>query len=181
MNFTSPLILISLFTFCINVYPLSADKVHFDQATTDQRLRAVAIEQGVIPEHIDEAYIEEATGNGNTFLIWIATDRQQRVKIVDTLKEIFRKEGTIVKNPSAYYADQMNNIIAWHIIEGTYDYSQGPGLKTLLGSIAAMEGDLGNNTSKVESLRLYLGDEMFEHYKANYPEKYEYLVEGDKL
>lgn len=176
-----PLFLPILILFLItptNIYPSILEK---DYYVTDKALKEIAIRKGIVPKDIDKAYIDEETKKGNTLHLWIVASRDEKVKIVDVLKDLYREEEkAIIRNPSMYYVDEMNFVMFTNILHKAYDYSEGKGLKILLGTVAAMEGDYNDGKSRVEALRNFLGDKVFEQYKRDYPEKYQYLVEMDK-
>jgi len=172
------LILISFLAIPVSIYPSMLEK---DYDVNDEDLRKIAIRKGIVLKDIDKAYIDEETKKGNTLHVWIAANRYEKVKIVDVLKDLYREEEkAIIRNPSVYYVDEMNFIMFTNILHKAYDYSEGKGLKRLLGTIAVMEGDYDDGKSRVEALRNFLGDEVFDQYKRNYPKRYQCLIEMDK-
>lgn len=176
----SLLILISFLFFCCTTYssqitPLSRSNEYY----TDRQLIGLALEYGVIPMDVDEAYFKEAAKLKNSIINWIGSSRSFKVEMVDYLKKSFlTKSEVVIKNPSEYYVDEINGVI-YNSIKNDGKSTARDGVGIIFRTIALMEGDYDDGGSKVEALKEYLGDGAFERYKINHPEKYQYLVEMD--
>ena len=150
---------------------------------SDEQLKELAIRKGVISENITQDYINENFQQQNTVALWLIIDRNTKSSLIDTLKKMFReKDGVIIKNPSGYYVDEINNVLYKSIMSEDNFVITKKGLGVIFKTIAVMEGDYddGSGRSKVEILKDFLGEERFHWYKRNYPNKLKYLEELDK-
>ena len=151
-----------------------------DEYPTDEQLRQLAIKRGLIPSNADIQFCKEQVKKENSITAWIAMERKVKIAFVVELIKLFKEEdGVIIRNPSEYYTDQLNEVVYRSMLNDT-GYAAGKGLKAMFMTIALMEGDFDNGKNKVEALREFVGEERFEMYKQSYPEKYEYLIEMEK-
>ena len=96
--------------------------------------------------------------------------------------EQYKEKGVTMRNPSAYYVDNINNVLYKSLLNKDFFAYTKKGIGTIFKTIAIMEGDYddGSGRSKIEILKDFLGEEKFEWYKKNFPEKYKYWKELDK-
>lgn len=149
---------------------------------TDNDLKRVAVEYGVIPENPTEEYTQEQIKEENSVIIWILMTEEKKIPLIDALKEKFKADGIAIRNPSLYYAHEINGVI-WNSIQGDKFFSarkKGAGL--IFRTIAIMEGDFddGSGRTAMELFKDWFGEEEVEWFKQTYPEKYQYLIELDR-
>lgn len=172
-------ILISILILCGNVYPYDVTpKTSYDEYYTDEGLRELAIEKGVIPKDADHAYFKEQLAQQNSVTTWILIERKSKIQTVNQLKKMFlEKNGVKIKKPSGYYVDEINGVIYNSTKGDEYFSTAKKGVGIIFKTIAIQEGDCdpSDGRSKVEILRDFFG-ERFEWYKKTFPEKYEYLI-----
>ena len=151
-------------------------------APTEKQLSDLAVEKGIIPPAADRAYLDNQINQNNTITTWILASRESKIKLIDQLKKIFKdKENVTIKLPDSYYVDEVNGVLYNSIKNGDIDESKKRGLGVTFVTIAMMDGDYDSGkNSRVEELRKHMGEEMFNRYKKEYPEKYEYLFKLDK-
>ena len=147
--------------------------------STDEKLKKLAVKKGLIPEHADEAYCWREVEKKNTVLIWIVLRREDKVKLLDGLKEMFKQEDIIISKPSVGYVDQINRVMISNIKDGVPHQEGVPGIKCAFQTLAAMNGDYDDGRNRLEILREFLGEEMFEMYKEKKPRLYKYLLKLD--
>ena len=176
-------ILISILILCGNVYSYDVTtRTSYDECYTDEELRKLAIEKGIIPEDADYAYFKEQLAQQNSVTTWILVERKSKIQTVNQLKKMFLEEnGVKIKKPSGYYVDEMNGVIYNSTKGDEYFSTAKKGVGVIFKTIAIQEGDYdpSDDRSKVEILRDFFG-ERFEWYKETFPEKYEYLIKLDK-
>ena len=146
---------------------------------TDEQLKELAIEEGIIPLDADKAHVESELSQKNTVAIWCLMEAEDKIELIDTLKNIWKeKESIIIRLSSAYYANELNGIIYGSIQQGDISTANKRGLGVMFKTVAIMDGDYQdkNNTDKVKLLRNYIGEEMFEEYKKVCPDKYNKLL-----
>ncbi|MCF7873548.1 MAG: hypothetical protein K9M00_01795 [Candidatus Omnitrophica bacterium] len=120
---------------------------------------------------------------GNTLIIWLVSPRQYKIDLVDQLKEMnFNKEGATISNPSAYYVDQINNVIYISLKNNQIKGYNKKGIGEIFKTIAIQEGNFNTNDGRnaMEIMRDYWGEEEIEWYKKAYPEKFKALIEINK-
>ena len=164
---------ILLLIYPTNTYPSFYQKDYF---TTDERLRELAVQKNIVPEHIDEAYLWNAIENNNTVLVWIALRREDKVKLLDKFKAQLKQDGIIISNSSVHYVDQINKVIINNISAGLTHQEGKPGIRRAFQALAALEGDYDDGRDRIEILREFLGEEFSRQYKARHPKKYDYLL-----
>ncbi|MEI8349871.1 MAG: hypothetical protein WCI77_06935 [Candidatus Omnitrophota bacterium] len=171
---------ISLTSFCTTAYPITNPTINSQSSYyTDEQLLNLAITKGIIPKNRGTDYFEQELKKKNSIAIWIVWPREGKIALVDSLKKIFlEKEGTKINNPSEYYVDIINTALYNSICENKLKNTKG--IKALFVTTVLMEGDFDNGEDKVELLKNHLGEKLFEAYKKEYPEKYQYLVEMAK-
>ncbi len=148
---------------------------------TEQQLKDLAIEEGLIPLDTDKAHFKDKLSQKNTVTTWLLLKREDKIEVVGTLKKMFKdKDNVNIKLPSAYYVDEINGVMYNSIKRGDIDASNKRGAGVMFKTIAMMDGDYDSGNNRVEELRKHLGEEMFSYYKEEYPEKYEYLLRLDK-
>ena len=109
---------------------------------------------------------------------WISLSQEMKNALVERFIQIENDEGgVILKLPASYYAKEINNLVQTYITTKNEE-----GLNTSIGvtlhTIAAMEGDWDNGENKLEHAKKWMGEEYFEFFKENYPEKYKRLIEN---
>jgi len=151
---------------------------------TDDHLRELAVQKGILPENITQEYINKNLQEKNSIIIWLIIEREKKVKAINKLKDAWRdEEKAIVRNPSECYVDKINNVLYECLLNDDDDiFILKKGIGMLFKTIVIMEGDYddGSGRSKVEILKDYLGEERFEWYKRKHPNKLKYLEELDK-
>ena len=148
---------------------------------TDQRLKELTIEYGVIPKNADEAYLQTQKEENKTITIWILLEHKKKVALIDNIKKMFlEKRGVKINNPSEYYVDEINGVIYNSTKGDKYFSTSKEGLGVIFRTIALQEGDFDNGKGKVEALEESLGEDKFEWYKKEFPQKYQVLVDMDK-
>ena len=154
-----------------------------DEYHTEEQLRTLAIKKGIIPAEPDKKYLKKQIEQKNTIILWLLMNRQEKIKMIDALKNMFlAREGIKIKRESEYYVDQINNVLYKSLLNDEAFVKEKKGIGVLLKTIAVMEGDYddGSGRSKVEILKDFLGEEQFEWYKEKYPHKLKYLQELDR-
>ena len=140
---------------------------------TDDMLKKIAVEKGIIPEDAGEAFFKAAIKKKDTIAIWILMDNKTRTSIIDNFREINKKDGVIVKLPSEYYVREITSDIYNSIVKGDVVVLE---LANIFKTLAIMEGDYDNGKDKVAVAKEYMGEDGFQMYKKMYPEKYEKLI-----
>jgi tetratricopeptide (TPR) repeat protein len=143
---------------------------------TDKQLQTLAIQKDIIPQEPDEDYIQKAIQQKETIILWLIMDREDKITMIDGLKERYRQNGITVRYPSSYYVDEINGVIYKSIIKGDKDTVLRKGIGTCFKTIAIMDGDYNDGRDKIEIFIDYLGEEMLEIYKQMYPDKYKRLL-----
>ena len=146
---------------------------------TDEQLKDLAIRKGIIPKNITQDYINKNFQQKNTVVLWFIMERKDKIALIDTLKEMFKEKGVTIKNPSAYYVDNINNVLYKSLLNEDFFVHTKKGIGTIFKTIAIMEGDYddGSGRSKVEILKDFLGEKLFKWYEKNFPKKVKYLYE----
>lgn len=171
-----PILICIPFSFA-NAYFLDRDTEY----VTDAELREVAIENLIIPHSPDKEYIEKQWEESNSLATWLMMSRQQKVTIINGLKEMYlEKRGVTIKLPSSYYVDEINANIYNGILNNSVKVFEEKGIVIIFRTIAVMDGDYDEGGSILETAARMLTEPIFEAYKLLFPEKYEYLVEFDK-
>lgn len=170
------LILIFFLIYSINAYSASSGILY---STTDEELFKLAVDKGLIPKNPDREWGMNETKKGNTILVWIALNREDKIELIERLKKLFKQDGIIISNTAVHYVDQINRVMISNI-RARVDHQEGePGIKRTFQTLAAMEGDYDDSRDKLEVLREFLGEEMLEFYKKDHPEQYDYLFKAD--
>lgn len=177
---------IHAFIFALSAIPLvaySSIPISYfsEEQVTDQQLKDLAVEKLFVPYNSDRAYFENELKQKHTITIWIISQRNQKIELIDALRKIFlEKEDAIIRQPSSYYVDGLNRVI-YNTLSGENGFGDlNKGLGAMFKSIALMDGDFDNGKSTAETLKSYSGEELFEYFKENYPDKYENLIRIDK-
>jgi hypothetical protein len=173
------LILILLLVSIPNAYSIIIERTDGKTVITDEQVKEAAIANGAIPESPEDFDMEKELESKNTIIIWINMDRNDKIRLIDTLKEKFRENGVIIGYPSEYYVNEINGVIYNDMQREEMINPTKKGVGAIFKSIALMDGDYNNGGSRIEALREYSGEELFEYYKEHYPEKYEYLLKLD--
>jgi len=148
---------------------------------TEQQLKDLAIEKGLIPSDADKAYFKDELSRKNTVTTWLLLKREDKIKVVDNLKKMFKdKDNVTIKLPSAYYVDEINGVMYNSIKNGDIDETNKRGIGIMFKTIAMMDGDYDNGKNRIEELRKHVGEELFQIIKEKYPDKYEHLINLDK-
>ncbi len=148
---------------------------------TEQQLKDLAIEKGIVPYSAGDVYLRDQTKQKNTVIAWILLEREQKIEIIDNLKKMFKDKSKVtIKLSSSYYVDEMNGVMFNSIKSGDIDETNKRGIGIMFRTIAMMDGDFDYGQKRVEELKEYMGDEIFSYYKKQYPEKYERLIKLDK-
>jgi len=172
--------IVILFLICTpNVHSFVLDRPDGKEVITDEQVRQAAIEKGIISANPDDFDKEKEIESKNTLILWINMNRDDKVSLIDAIKEKFKENGVIIKYPSEYYVNEINGVIYNDMQREEMINPTKKGLGVAFESIALMDGDYDNGGSRVEALREYFGEEQFEYYKENFPEKYEYLLKLD--
>lgn len=172
--FILPFIIVSSAYASIPELEYDAGKI---QHISDDDVRRVAVEKNIIPKETDEKYLHEETEKKHSITAWIVTSHKDKVSIIGHLKEFFRKDGVTIKLSSEYYVNEMNGVIYNSIVSGDITPVNKTGILNIFKTIAIMEGDYDNGKNKVEIAKEHMGQETFQMYKAEYPEKYKKLSE----
>jgi hypothetical protein len=180
-----------LIFLCFNLYastsPIQLDIIEYSNLerqgySTDQELISRATDKGLLPESNSDFDIQKHLREKNTLIIWLVSPRQYKIDLVDQLKEMnFNKEGVTISNPSAYYVDQINNIIYLSLKKDQIEGYNKKGIGEIFKTIAIQEGDFDTNDGRnaMEIMRDYWGEEEFEWYKKTFPKKFKALKEID--
>ncbi len=177
------LIILNLVSFlvCTSIcYPFILKESIKQVPITDEELRQIAIENRIIPEHIDDDYLKDELHQKNTITMWIVLKAEQKVTLIDKLKDEFYRNGIIIRLPSNYYVNEINGVIYNGILKGDIDADVREGLGSIFKTIAVMDGDYDDGSDRIELLKQLIGDELFEKYKQMYPDKYRYLLRINK-
>ena len=82
----------------------------------DLELLYLAKNKGIVPETIPDGYVRQELNKGNTITAWILQSREDKLSIVDGLKEDYKRElNIIVFGSSETYVDLINGMISYHI------------------------------------------------------------------
>ena len=146
------------------------------QAVSDKELLDIAIKNKVGPEPRRESYVKQQFKEKNTVNAWIAMTREDKLKIINKLKEAYSKNGVVMRLSDSYYVDEINGVLYNSLESGETVFRSGKGMGHIFKAIAVMDGDYDNGKNKVELAKEALGPDMFEFYKATYPKKYEKLL-----
>ena len=145
---------------------------------TDKELRNLAIEEGIFPANIEDFNIQEEVKAKNTVTIWYAMDRAEKITLITETKKLHAdKGGAIIKRPSSYYVNEINDVLYNSIKNGDIWSMRKKGLGNIFKTIAIMDGDYDDGRDKVEILNEHLSDKMLAYFRENYPDKYMELLE----
>ena len=169
--------------FIFNVYSTTADISSPEQVVpfslTDEYLQQIAVEKGVLAENWREINLNKEIQERNTIVMWIVMSSEEKAAVVNGLKESFKENGIIISQPTEFYVSEINNAIYRSILTGDINSTNKKGLGAIFKTVALIEGDFGDGTNRVESLKEYIGQDKFEEYKKLYPAKYERLLKMD--
>lgn len=147
------------------------------QHITDDDLKEIAIENGILPKDSDEAFFKGEMEKKNTITAWIIIDHKSKLSIIDNLRDMFKNDGTVIRLSSKYYVTEINGVIYNSILKGDINSATKRGVGNIFKTIAIMEGDYDNGKDKVALAKEHLGEEIFQEYMKIYPEKYKKLLE----
>jgi hypothetical protein len=150
---------------------------------TDEELISLATNKGLLPESNSDFDLQRHLREKNTLIIWLVSPRQIKIDLVNQLKEMnFNKEGITISNPSAYYVDQINNVIYISLKKDQIKGYNKKGIGEIFKTIAIQEGDFDTNDGRnaMEVMKDYWGEEEFEWYKKTFPEKFKALIEIER-
>ncbi len=162
---------------------MKQDLVNIEEAMkwdTGKEAREIAIEKGILPKNIDEAVIKDLLERKDVLSLWLIADRLKKIRIVDRMKALAYEDGVIIRSHSEYYVEEINKGLYTSIKNEDKHNNMANPVEFVFKLIALEQGDYDNGMGKVEALRDYAGDELFEWYKTMCPKKYQYLVEMDK-
>lgn len=143
------------------------------QHVTNDMLKKVALEKGIIPKDADDAFFNAEVKKNNLITVWIMVDDNIRLSLIDSLRQLNKKEGVIIRLPSEYYVREITDDIYNSIVKGDIVVME---LGNVFKTIAIMEGDYDNGKDKVAVAKEYMGEDGFLMYQRMYPEKYEKLI-----
>ena len=109
---------------------------------------------------------------------WSKLSGEKKVGIISRAIDLARQDGTQIQLPPAYYVAEIDALRQTYVDTGNED-ALDSSVGVTFKAIAVMEGDWGNGEGKVEQARRMFGPELFEAFKARYPEKYQHLIEID--
>jgi hypothetical protein len=171
------------FSFFVDNFPAVADIPVLGEnapaVLTDEYLRQVAVEKGILPPDWQNVDITKEAQERNTIVMWLLLSHEEKKAVVDGLKENFRASGVVIEHPSDHYVSEINGIIYRSIITGDISSTNKKGLGTIFKTVALMDGDFDDGQNKIKALQDYIGQEKFEEYKKLYPDKYRHLLEMD--
>lgn len=148
---------------------------------TDQELKDLAVEKLFIPYNADNAYYKSQKEQKNTMTIWVITNRQTKIDLIEKLKEIWlENEKVVIKLPASYYIDEINQAMYNSLKSDSWSDDFQRGLGVMFKAIALMDGDFDNGKSYIATLKAYFSDEWIQFFKDNYPDKYDKLIKLDK-
>lgn len=167
-----------IFFYGVNIYPSSTElDLYLDrQRVTDSELEEIAIKYGIIPKYPPENFAKKEIESRNTISIWVMMKREDKIKLIDGLKDMFKKDGVAIKLPTDYYVDELNAVLFSMIQEGNINESNQKGLGAAFKTIAIMEGDFDSGTDKIELIKKHIGEDLFEQYKEVYCNKYQRMI-----
>lgn len=145
---------------------------------TGEELVSLATDKGLLPESNSDFDLQKHIREKNSLIIWLVSPRQYKIDLIDQLKDMnFHKEGITISNHSAYYVDQINNVIYISLKEDQIEGYNKKGIGEIFKTIAIQEGDFDTNDGRnaMEIMRDYWGEEEFEWYKNTFPKKFEAL------
>jgi len=173
---------ILILLFSLTTVRAALDIKYFsEEKISDQQLKDLAVEKLYIPYDADKAYNKSELDQKNTVSIWIMMERKKKIELIDTLKKMWlEKENTVIRLPASHYVDELNGVIYNNLSRENGFEELRRGLGAMFKTIALMDGDYDNGKSMVETLRNYSGEDLFEYFKVNFPDKYEKLVKLDK-
>lgn len=151
------------------------------QPITDDQLKQLAINKGIIPANADEAYYSSEKEKKNTLPLWILTSRADKVKVIEQVIGMFKqRDGALISRSADYYVNEINGVMYNSIVKGDIEHSNRRGVGVMLKTIAIMDGDYNDGTDKVTLARKQMGSEIFEAFKNKYPDKYQYLLKSQE-
>ena len=142
-------------------------------------LEEIAVNYGIIPRYPHENFAKKEIESRNTISIWAMMEREDKIKLIDGLRDMFKKDGVAIKLPTDYYVDELNAVLFSMIQEGNINESNQKGLGVAFKTIAIMEGDFDNGTDKIELIKKHIGEDLFEQYKEVYHNKYQRLIKNE--
>lgn len=146
----------------------------------DSKLEELAVSKGIVPKEVDEDFIRKQLEEENTAVIWIVLRRKDKLSLIEEIISIWKNDGITIKLAGEYYINEINSLLYESILNNDIDRNNLRGLGVMLKTIAVMEGDYDDGTDKLELLKSYLGEELFEKYKIMHPEKYRAIIEKQK-
>ena len=125
------------------------------QVISDKELLDLAVKKKVIPEQRDESYIDGQLKEKNTVNVWIVTPRDKKIEVVNALKELYSKDGVILRLSNSYYVDEINGVLYNSLESGEKVFTSGKGIGPIVKTIAVMDGDYdnGKEDAKVTPLK----------------------------
>lgn len=149
------------------------------QSVTDEDLRKLAVEHKMIPEVADKEFFHDEIKKKNTITAWIVTNRDDKLKMMDSIKNMYKQNKNVeISFSSEYYVNEINGVVYNSIMSGYINNANLRGLGIIFKTIAIMDGDYNNGVDKLELARSHLGT-FFETFKSLYPEKYDNLLKAN--
>jgi hypothetical protein len=172
------ILILSMIFLTGNAYPHTGYLKPFQGACpTDEEVRDFAIEKGILPEDLDSIDTKKEMEAGNSMVIWLMTDREKKIVIIDAVKQMFqKKEDVIISKSASYYVDEMNGVLYNSIENGDIANFKGRGVGNIFKTIAIMDGDFDNGQDRVELFKEWLGEDILELYREEFPDRYEKLL-----
>ena len=102
--------------------------------TSDEQLKRICIEAGVVSE---DAELDKALEEGDSLTAWVLVNHEDKVKVIDELKEKFKEEGIIIEKSSEWYVRTLHMDIITSIERGETP----PPIGNLFKAVALISGD----------------------------------------
>lgn len=147
---------------------------------SSQELKKLAVKEGVIPDPVTDAVVEEWQSRGNSVLLWIVSPPENKVNLIEGLKRIHEANQVEIIGSSGYYIGRINAIIGEGIKAGYSGRVVERGIIELFRSLAILEGRYDDGRLEAEVLKEHLGEEGLEFYQRNYPDAYQKALDRER-
>jgi hypothetical protein len=173
------ILIVSIILLTGNAYPhMSYLKPFQGVCPTDEEVRDFAIEKDILPKDLDSIDIAKELEAGNSMVVWLITQRNNKIATIDMIKKMFQeKERVIIRQSADYYVDEINGVLYNSINSGDLADFKGKGIGIVLKTVAIMDGDFDNGQDKTELLNEWLGESAVEAYREDFPERYERVLQ----
>jgi len=147
------------------------------KVTTGKYLWDLAVKLQIIPEKVTQEYLDELLNQKKAIKIWIAANRESKLKIVRLLRDRWSEQGITITMSDDWFVDMIN----WYLYESLQESNvlaeSTSSLLELTRLMAIYENcyDDGSGRNQIELIEEYAGKEVADKFRAHLPEIQAYL------